>query len=147
MKRPLLFHDTSAASLAERGDAWLKVVREGDLMPEGFGVAWHVPTSFTFVCMPIPFNMLFAWAFAAYHWIRIGYARPDTMSRMYDTGFQTGLAAARYGIEKDISAAERKAYAKGVNDGGRQVVEDMRKFFRAEAEGAAGENPSGKKTH
>lgn len=75
-----------------------KIIREADYFPRGYGVAWRVwHQRDTYVCLPIPLNVIARAARNAFFWVReasFGRIREDTLASAYQLGYDDGRAAA-----------------------------------------------------
>lgn len=69
----------------------VKHVRQGELLPAFYGVAWVDFVSHTAVCLPVGLNILAAVIRATYTWARYGYRAMHTNPRdAYWQGYRDG---------------------------------------------------------
>lgn len=125
-----------------RDGCWLKLIRNGDIVPDEYGVAWYQPNAAIGVCAPMPFHTLLGWAYRAYWWWRVRWGCRS--STLYQRAFLEGLEQQRaishghlthvleehvkvVASAKALAYAEGRAYGRGeVLDALRHVAEDER---------------------
>lgn len=90
-----------------------KVIIEGGLLPRGFGVAWTLPYSHAFYCLPVPFNRIVGsfrnWYLA---WRLPCEDDPINLAYMYgesqgfkagnDHGYKTGVRHAMAAVREEL---------------------------------------------
>ncbi len=81
-----------------------RIIDQGEIVPQGYGVAWRDWNRDAAICYPVPLNVLLGWLRFAYIWIRFR-AVPHSLDRC---------------IRGIIATAERDAYSRGYDRGLRQ---------------------------
>ena len=83
---PPRFWTLLRASLKTRGRIW---IREAELIPRGYGVAWKEWDRNLIVCLPLGVNLVARWLRSAWHWTKCSY-QPSLIDRMYEVGYHAG---------------------------------------------------------
>ena len=79
-----------------------RVLAEGGQLPRGFGVAWYLPYSCSFYCLPVPLNRIVAFLRNGY--IRLTRAGEDEIAGVYHYANNKGFQA---GVEYGAARAQR----------------------------------------
>lgn len=71
-----------------------KEVREGELLPAWYGVAWRRWDANTAICYPVPLNVLCAWCRGVLIWLKHGgRIVPSNSREAYAQGLRDGKRA------------------------------------------------------
>jgi len=65
-------------------------IAEGEAIPRWLGIAWAMPYSHRWYCLPIPLNWIAGWSCSLYMWLRGG--PHDVIRDTYDHAFRKGEA-------------------------------------------------------
>ncbi len=108
----------NAATIKTQG--WLRLVTGlevyGGLMPDGYGVAWHLPHLAAVVCAPVPWNLPLGWAYRLYWRLRASSsAGKDALSRAYQAGLTFEREQTRATIRR-LEYETGRAYRHGKED-------------------------------
>lgn len=70
-----------------------RYVSPGEIIPPGYGLAYHAYDRDLSVCYPVPLNLAVRWARDAWYWLRIGLARrsPTPTDRALYDAYQRGV--------------------------------------------------------
>ena len=93
-----------------------RIVREADIVPRGYGIAYDVDYGRVRVCYLIPLNWFVGWGRRAYYWLGCGPA--DPVGDAFKRGWECGR-----------SGRDERSYERGYVDGMRYVVETLRGGF------------------
>ena len=100
----------------------------GALLPRGYGVAWREPHLDCTVVMPIPLNIIVAWARLVWHRLKAG-VRPSVIVDAYNCGRTAGSADRTRAMGDREEWIRRTAYEDGKMEGiqglAKQLVADM----------------------
>ena len=92
------------------------LIRQGQVLPRGYGVAWRQHYRDCSVCMPVPLNVLAGWTRRLWHWLRFGYVkdsmRDAMVGRAYDRGYERGRELGEWRTEQ----IRHEAYEAGRRD-------------------------------
>ena len=103
--------------------AYVRVVRQGELLPPWYGVAWVDYARDVAVCMPVPLNAVAGAVRAAYLWVRFSlWRRADFRADMerrvrraeeardsaWEIGYRSGYADGAY----DTQSLRRPSHCK-----------------------------------
>lgn len=112
---------------------WLRRIRELDIMPDGYGVAWLEWHQRTAICAPVPFNRLLGWVHRYYSNWR-AYRTPSLLDAAFTAGLAAGREACDVRIAHETARCKRvtaSEYARGVSDVKRALADDIMREFRA----------------
>lgn len=79
-----------------------KEVRQGQVIPAWYGVAWYRWDADLAICYPMPFNLVFAAIRAVVIWVRHGYrAMPYSARDAYAQGLRDGKRSNNVNKERE----------------------------------------------
>jgi|GEM_PF-6171247 hypothetical protein len=83
-----------------------RIVREGELMPRFYGIAWRNYFRREAVCFPVPLNVILAFARQAYLWIRLGHVEVSSDPRSaYEQGRREAQQSGRRYNDRQFTGA------------------------------------------
>jgi hypothetical protein len=90
---------------------WQIEVKEGEIIPDGYGIAWHRYEANSTVCMPIGLHAFVGSLRHLYMTVRFWHLGPTVTERMVrDARFQ----GRRQSVEKHVEAAYLKGWEAGI---------------------------------
>jgi hypothetical protein len=127
-----------------------KYVREGEIMPRGYGLAWREVNRPVFVCLPIPLNLVARWAreFWFAIWSTLAYrglsAREsrelDAWHRGRRSGWEAGLGA---GKKEGQTEGWASGYQEGWLKGQETLIAELKAGIRGQLNGGNGASRHG----
>jgi hypothetical protein len=93
-------------------------IREGEMIPRFYGVAWHDFLHFYYICYPYPFNIILA--FLRKYWLKVRYYR-------IENPLEQQALRKLYESEDEIrEKAYESGYRCGLNDGNQVRADELR---------------------